>query len=101
MTEAPSLGRKAFTLLKPLFLLAVGLTMLAWGWRAFAMVEPAPPPSNEDTIRICAPTIGEIIEETIGVGAVSRELGCLVIGVLGMVVTAGSFLTLIVKRDGA
>jgi hypothetical protein len=75
--------------------LAVGLTMIVWGWRAFDKIEPASPPPDEDEIRICPPTLGEMIE----IGPVGRKLGCLVIAVAGMAVAGSSFLNLIRRRE--
>lgn len=74
--------------------LAVGLTMLVWGWHAFATVEPAPPLGDDEGIRMCPPTIGEML----GASPVGRKLGCLVVAIIGMAATGGSVLMLIQKE---
>ena len=77
--------------------LAAGLTMLVWGWRAFAKVEPAAPLGAEEGLRMCPPTLGEII----GSGSLGRKLGYLVVALVGMGVTGGSFLMLIRRQEEA
>jgi len=82
---------------KPLavLLFAAGLAMLAWGGRAFARIEPLPPALEEDAMRICPPTLGEILE----IGPVGRKLGYLAAALVGMAVTGVSLLFLIQERE--
>jgi hypothetical protein len=71
-------------------IVAVGLGMTIWGWRAFTKAEPVRSMSDEEAPRICAPTIGEVIEDS----PIPRELGCLVITSVGMGAVGFSLLSL-------
>ncbi len=78
--------------------LAASTMLLVWGWRGFARVEPIAPLPDGPQMRMCPPTIGELAEE-FGIGIAMRQIGCLAVGLAGLLVASGSALYLIPKQQ--
>jgi len=71
--------------------------MSAWGGRGFAKNDQPAVNFDEDSLRICLPTLGELAEEY-GFGVAARQLGCLAVAVVGLLLACGSSLSLKAKR---
>jgi len=81
--------------------LALGLAMLWWGGRGFSASEPSRAGGHdEDGVRMCAPTLGEIAEE-FGVGIAARKLVYMAVAGVGLLFAGGSSLSLITRRQQA
>lgn len=89
--------RRMFQMLFRTLLLAGGVAVVVWGWREFCAPLPPQQPFDEDAVRMCAPTIGEILE----IGPTSKKLGYLVATVVGLVMTGGSLLPVFRKETAA
>jgi hypothetical protein len=81
-------------------LLVAGSTMLVWGWSGYAQDKQSAAQPGEDAIRLCPPTVVDIAEE-LGLGLVARKLACLGVASVGMFLTTGSTLSLILRKTPA
>jgi hypothetical protein len=81
-------------------LLVAGVAMLVWGWSGYATDEQSAAEHDEDAIRLCPLTVGDIAKE-LGLGLVACKLACLGVASVGMVLAGGSTLSLIWRESPA
>jgi hypothetical protein len=99
-TPVELIRKRIFRRILAAALLVTGTTMFVWGWSRYSRDEQSAAGADEDAIRLCSPTMVDIAEE-LGLGLVARKLACLGVASVGMFLTTGSTLSLIMRKAPA